>query len=107
MSVSLIIALRQGAGSDKRPYPIRIDNRKAVTGLGRDDGATLVGFSKPNTQRIELTVDAAIANPGSVEGLWPIFANGTGMFDWSLEVDSIRVVPSLAEEMAREVKQDG
>lgn len=78
----------------RHPWPVAVDgNNRVQSGLGSDDGATLMGFEKPGSHSLEVMVADAIEKPELVLGLHPIFGGSGGMFSWALEVQQLEVKP--------------
>lgn len=76
-----------------RPWPVGINEQAVVTsGLGPDDGATLIGFGPKGAQEITVWLVAASEKPEIVKGLVPTFASrdGSGLFEWSIPIAEIR-----------------
>jgi hypothetical protein len=76
-----------------RPWPVGINAEGIVTsGLGPDDGATLIGFGPKGKQEITVWLIAASTNPEIVKGLVPTFSNEGGLFEWSLPIAELKVL---------------
>lgn len=78
---------------EPKPWPVAINEENDVTsGLGTDDGARLIGFGMLGEQHVEVWPEHAWADPQLVVGLAASFATPSGMFEWALKVQSIKVV---------------
>ncbi|WP_025157233.1 hypothetical protein [Leifsonia aquatica] len=90
-TVKAVIHLEHNDPHDRAPWPIGIDENKRVTsGLGPDDGASLIGFGPAGSYDVTVFAEAALANPESVVGLVATFGNG-GMFSWNVPVARLEV----------------
>lgn len=88
----IIIHFEQQDVHQPQPWPIGITDGTVTSGLGKDDGATLIGFAERGTYVVKVFAKAAEADPASVVGLVPVFGNG-GMFNWDIPVRSMEVRP--------------
>lgn len=74
---------------DPAPWPVAVDGENTVqSGLGRDDGARLIGFGPLGAQRVTVFAEDAIQDPARVVGLAPTFADGN-MFSWNMPVSEL------------------
>lgn len=93
--MSLIIEFQHHDVLEPRPWPVAVDSQGIVTsGLGPDDGATLIGFGPKGEQRITVWLVAASQKPEIVKGLVPSFSdiNGKGLFEWSIPIAELTVL---------------
>lgn len=91
MSYKMLIEFAHHDVMKARPWPVAIDKDDTVTsGLGRDDGAGLLGFQEQGVQRVTVTIEEVMEDPGLAVGLYPVFANG-GVFAWALPIRSVTV----------------
>jgi hypothetical protein len=91
--MSMLIHFR--ADKDFRtPWPVQVDDQGVVTtGLGRDDGANLIGFGPLGEQRITVYPIAVWDRPEAAVGLVPTFASkdGEGPFEWQCIVSEVLI----------------
>lgn len=89
----MIIDFQHDDVHQPRPWPVGIKSDNAVTsGLGSDDGATLVGFARHGQQELVWTVDEARDIDFTAEKIVPVFANQTGLFNWDIPIRDIRFI---------------
>jgi len=76
------------------PWPVGVDDdNNVVSGLGRDDGAWLVGFGPLGEQHVTVLTDQALEDPARVVGLVPTFSKEGGFFEWQCVVSEMLVYP--------------
>lgn len=90
--MSMIIHLVADPVTLRRRWPIAVDgNNDVQSGLGPDDGARLIGFGPLGTQSVTVFPEEAIDTPESVIGLVPSFSDGSGFFEWGVEIRELEV----------------
>jgi len=73
-----------------QPWPVQVrGNNVVASGLGPDDGATLIGFGPLGRQTITQLPDAVREDPSLAVGLAPSFSNGDGFFEWACLVSEV------------------
>lgn len=72
------------------PWPVAVKDGVVTSGLGKDDGARLVGFGEQGEYHIAVYPEQVIDDPALAVGLVPTFANGN-LFEWSVKVSSVQV----------------
>jgi hypothetical protein len=95
----LIIAFESVAIHRSQPWPVGVDDNDIVTsGLGKDDGAKLVGFGELGDNRITVFPDAVRRDPELAVGLVPTFSDGS-FFEWALRIKEVTVRQSTTDEL--------
>jgi hypothetical protein len=85
-----------------KPWPIGIDvNDNVTSGLGKDDGARLIGFGELGKQYVSVLIEDARDNPESVKGLVPTFAKDGGLFEWSIPVAEFTLTEPIVDKHFR------
>lgn len=88
----LIITFESLGVHQPQPWPIGIDENNIVTsGLGRDDGATLIGFGVQRNYHVDVYASEIREHPEKAVGLVPTFATASGMFEWSIRIKEVSV----------------
>lgn len=92
----MIIDFQHDDINQPRPWPVGVKADNITTsGLGHDDGATLIGFARQGEEALAWNVDEARDIDFTVENVVPIFANHTGMFNWDIPIRAIRFIETI------------
>ena len=83
-----------------KPWPVAIDleTGRAISGLGNDDGALLIGFGVQGEQSVDVwwTSGEEISTE-LIKGLVPTFSNGGGFFEWGNPIRDARVQEPISD----------
>lgn len=75
-----------------RPWPVAIGaDNEVLSGLGPDDGATLVGFGPAGEQTITIFPETVREAPEAAIGLTPTFSKDEGLFLWNQVVAEVGI----------------
>ena len=75
-----------------KPWPVGIADGIVTSGLGKDDGAVLIGFAKADTQALAFMPEEIDTIDFEAEDIVPVFSANGGFFNWNLPVRGIRVI---------------
>lgn len=98
----LIIEFTNPDIMQSKPWPVAIDMKtgRALSGLGNDDGAMLIGFGMQGAQSVDVWFEPGKGNDGLtdlIEGLVPTFSNKGGFFEWGTPIRSARVQEPITD----------
>ena len=77
-----------------KPWPVAIDleTGRAISGLGNDDGALLIGFGVQGKQSVDVWFESGQEfSTDLIKGLVPTFSNNGGFFEWGNPIRDARV----------------
>lgn len=77
-----------------KPWPVAIDleTGRAISGLGNDDGALLIGFGVKGAQSVDVWFESGQEiSTDLIKGLVPTFSNNGGFFEWGNPIRDARV----------------
>lgn len=95
MNAKMIIEFSNPDIMQPKPWPVGIDMEtgKALSGLGNDDGAMLIGFGIKGAQSVDVWFTPGEEFDGLelIEGLVPTFSNGGGFFEWGTPIKAASI----------------
>lgn len=89
-----------------KPWPVAIDleTGKAISGLGNDDGATLIGFGMQGEQSVDVWFTPGEDTDGITElikGMVPTFSGSGAFFEWGNPIRSARIQEPVTDKHFR------
>lgn len=83
-----------------KPWPVAIDleTGRAISGLGNDDGALLIGFGVQGAQSVDVWFESGQEiSTDLIKGLVPTFSGGGGFFEWGNPIRDARVQEPVSD----------
>jgi len=92
MTGSYVLDFKHEDVNEPRPWPVGIKDGIVTSGLGDDDGSTLIGFAIQGEQRAVFLADQIEAIDWDQDELVPVFSNAGGFFNWDIPIRGIRKI---------------
>lgn len=83
-----------------KPWPVAIDleTGRALSGLGNDDGALLIGFGVQGAQSVDVWFESGQEiSTELIKGLVPTFSGNGGFFEWGNPIRDARVQEPVSD----------
>lgn len=83
-----------------KPWPVAIDleTGRAISGLGNDDGALLIGFGVQGAQSVDVWFESGQEfDTDLIKGLVPTFSGDNTFFEWGNPIRDARVQEPVSD----------